>query len=328
MAIPLVIGIAAGAIGLYKAGKAISDNSDASELNKSASYIADNAEMELNKSRTACEDTLECLGQKKADILRGNVNEFLTTFKKIKNIDFQHNGLDNISAREFSEIVLAEMHKSVSFVLSSGLGLGSGSVAGALTAFGAYNGTIMLAAAGTGTAISSLSGVAATNATLAWLGGGTLASGGMGVAGGTMALGALAAGPALLVAGWYMGAKAETNLNEAYSNKAKAEQFSADCDAARALTDGICEIADMAITILFELSKSLSCNIQTLKEIIELRGTDFTTYDENAKDTVLRSVKIIQLIKVAIDTPILDQEGNLLGDASSNLNDLHCQILN
>ena len=43
--------------------------------------------------------------------------------------------------------------------------------------------------AGTGTAISSLSGAAATNATLAWLGGGTLASGGGGMAAGAFVLG-------------------------------------------------------------------------------------------------------------------------------------------
>lgn len=68
------------------------------------------------------------------------------------------------------------------------------------------------ATAGTGATISTLSGAAATNATLAWLGGGTLASGGMGIAGGMMALGALTTGPALLIAGWYMGSKAESNL--------------------------------------------------------------------------------------------------------------------
>ena len=37
-------------------------------------------------------------------------------------------------------------------------------------------------------AISSLSGIAATNATLAWIGGGSLASGGLGVLGGTIIL--------------------------------------------------------------------------------------------------------------------------------------------
>ena len=51
--------------------------------------------------------------------------------------------------------------------------------------------------ASTGTAISSLSGVAATNATLAWLGGGTLAAGGLGMAGGAIVLGAICIGGAV-----------------------------------------------------------------------------------------------------------------------------------
>lgn len=47
----------------------------------------------------------------------------------------------------------------------------------------------VLGTASTGTAISALSGVAATNAALAWLGGGTLAAGGAGIAGGNLVLG-------------------------------------------------------------------------------------------------------------------------------------------
>ena len=54
-----------------------------------------------------------------------------------------------------------------------------------------------LGTASTGTAISTLSGAAATKATLAWLGGGTLAAGGLGVAGGAVVLGVLCAGGAL-----------------------------------------------------------------------------------------------------------------------------------
>lgn len=48
-------------------------------------------------------------------------------------------------------------------------------------------------AASTGTAISSLSGAAATNATLAWLGGGSLAAGGGGMAAGSVVLGTITA---------------------------------------------------------------------------------------------------------------------------------------
>lgn len=75
---------------------------------------------------------------------------------------------------------------------AAGAMTGAGAAATTYTAVGAF------ATASTGTAISTLSGAAASNATLAFLGGGSLASGGMGVAGGTMALAGIAAAPALL----------------------------------------------------------------------------------------------------------------------------------
>src|SRR5690606_11838633 len=67
-------------------------------------------------------------------------------------------------------------------VLGSAAGAG---VAGAAAGFAVYGGVMAFAAASTGTAIPSLAGVAATNATLAAIGGGSLATGGLGIAGGT-----------------------------------------------------------------------------------------------------------------------------------------------
>ena len=52
--------------------------------------------------------------------------------------------------------------------------------------------------ASTGAAISTLNGAAATNATLAWLGGGTIAAGGGGVAAGTAILTAVSTGGAVV----------------------------------------------------------------------------------------------------------------------------------
>ncbi len=81
-------------------------------------------------------------------------------------------------------------------------GLVSSATSGAVTAASAYGLVGILASASTGTAISALSGAAATNATLAWLGGGTLAAGGGGVAAGTVVLGGLVAAPAIMVVGF------------------------------------------------------------------------------------------------------------------------------
>lgn len=39
MAIPLIVGLGIGAVGLYKSGKAIKDNMDANDLNNSAQDI-------------------------------------------------------------------------------------------------------------------------------------------------------------------------------------------------------------------------------------------------------------------------------------------------
>lgn len=327
MPIPLIIGVAAGVAGAAKTGKAFYDNKKASEANDTAQGIARRAEWSLEESREKCQTALTDLGAKKADTLTNHVSTFITTFGKIKNIDFQHDGnLGNLTVKEFSNVVLKELKKDVSFVIDSGLGVGGGAMAGALSAFGAYNGTMMFAAASTGTAISSLSGVAATNATLAWLGGGSLASGGMGMAGGALALNALAAGPGLLIAGWYMGSKATSKLNDAHSNIAKAKEFSADIDKAIALTRGIEEVAHRASDIISNLRKHLRRNLKSLEKVIEIQGTDYSLYNEEAKMTVLKNVKIIQVLKVAIDTPILDEEGRLYGSASANLAKINSSI--
>lgn len=79
-------------------------------------------------------------------------------------------------------------------------GAAVGSAAGAATAYASFTAAVTWGTASTGVAISGLSGVAASNAALALLGGGSLAAGGAGVAGGTALLAGLVAGPAVLLA--------------------------------------------------------------------------------------------------------------------------------
>jgi hypothetical protein len=62
---------------------------------------------------------------------------------------------------------------------SAAAGAGAGGAIGAGAGFLAYSATAAIATASTGAAISGLSGAAATSATLAWLGGGSLAVWGM-----------------------------------------------------------------------------------------------------------------------------------------------------
>lgn len=78
---------------------------------------------------------------------------------------------------------------------NSAINVGAGSIAGGSLAVGSWGLVTVLGSASTGMAISGLSGVAATNATLAWFGGGALAAGGAGMAGGAAVLGGLFAVP-------------------------------------------------------------------------------------------------------------------------------------
>lgn len=70
-----------------------------------------------------------------------------------------------------------------------GAGTATGAAIATLGPTAAMSLATVLGTASTGTAISALSGVAATNAALAWLGGGTIAAGGAGMAGGSLVLG-------------------------------------------------------------------------------------------------------------------------------------------
>ena len=91
---------------------------------------------------------------------------------------------------------------------------GKGVSAGIGTAVGTWALISTYGAASTGTAIASLSGVAATNATLAWLGEGSLAAGGGGIAAGSAILGGIVAIPALAITGIFSHLKANKKIKE------------------------------------------------------------------------------------------------------------------
>ena len=76
-----------------------------------------------------------------------------------------------------------------------------------------------LGAASTGTAISTLSGAAATNATLAWFGGGAISAGGLGIAGGTMVIGGLVLVPTLIITGLLQYKKCLKQVKEIHEKK-------------------------------------------------------------------------------------------------------------
>ena len=158
--------------------------------------------------------------------------------------------------------------------------LGGGLVAGgagALAGFGALGGAGMLASASTGTAISSLSGAAATNATLAWFGGGSISAGGFGMAGGMAVLGGIVAGPVLAVGGAFIAAKAKEAKYNAYANYDKAEVEAEQLNIAKIIVDEIGLRTTEFKLVLEPLNHSLK-NYTMMIEYIVNKNDDYSTY--------------------------------------------------
>ena len=191
MPLPL-IPVAIALAGIF--GGAVKKACNASDMMDEAKKIAGDAEHRvkifeevLNERKAITEQNLTSLGQLKLNILSGNIHTFVDKFSKMKNVNFKDSiGIDelrnfNPSNQEFIQLKTASLN-----AVEITSGIGGATIGGFLAAAGAYGAVGYLATASTGAAIGGLTGVAATNATLAWLGGGTLASGGLGIAGGTV----------------------------------------------------------------------------------------------------------------------------------------------
>lgn len=316
MAVPIVLGVIAAGTAIYGAVKSVSgamDHSSANDLNNDAQAMVDSARRRVDTQRETTNAVLEDYGARKLRAFNGIVAEFIETFGRLKNVEsIRTPELDKLELGDFSKVTLQGLRNDYALLKSSGIGLGSGLGGGAALAFGAYNGTMLLATASTGTAISTLSGAAATNATLAWLGGGSLAAGGGGMALGTMVLGGIVAGPALAIFGHIVGNKGEEALNNARSNMEKARTFKREADLTCAKLESIEKVSTLANSVFSKISSRLRRAVGDLGGCIQDHGVDYATYPPEAREGALRSVKFAQLLKAMIDTPILDEDGNLV----------------
>lgn len=325
MPLPLLfIGVAAatGSFGVGSTIKAGIDANKAKRVNQNANDIVQNTTDWLNAQRLACGRSLQQLGEEKMFVLSSTVTEFLDTFQKIKNVDFRETeGLEELNKLHIDDKTFTEMRSLVNFAGSLAGGTIAGTAGGALVAFGAYGAAQALAVASTGTAIASLSGAAATNATLAFFGGGSLAAGGLGMAGGTAVLGGLVAGPALMVMGLVAGNAARKNLEKAYTNRAEAIQIASQLETAGLQCETIRRRTYMFYNLLARLDTYFLPLIYKMEEIVETEGDDYRRYTSESKKAIASCASVAVSVKSVLDTPLLTDDGLLTeeseGTASS-----------
>lgn len=311
MPLPFVLAgaaIIAGGYGAKKGYDAKQDFDRAERINRDARNLYHVAEDNLDTARADTQENLEDLGTLKFNLYEEVLPRFIQAAEQIKNINFEKIDLDSELVLDRMELqrLTTNVNKISSMLTSSISGLGSGGLAG----LAAYSGAGWLATASTGTAISSLSGVAATNATLAWFGGGSLAAGGLGMAGGTMVLGGIVAGPVLAVGGMVLASKAEEAKENARSNlyqaELAAEQMHMAELKARAIGRRVSEIKD----VLQALANRFNYSITHLEALI-FKSTNFRDYTNKEKEEVGKAFALAKSIKNLLDIQLLTEEGDL-----------------
>lgn len=173
-------------------------------------------------------------------------------------------------------------------------GVGKSAAAGTMTAVGIYGAAGYIGTASTGTAIATLSGAAATNASLAWLGGGALAAGGGGMALGTAVLGGLVAAPAVLVAGFFMEAKAEQVETE-------VERCCAQCDVAKEQMENHSAQLKVIAGWVEEVSENIQKVAQSVEKLVRTRHPEV---HQDVYDVFVAATSLAGLI----DTPVIQSK--------------------
>ncbi|MBD5244758.1 MAG: hypothetical protein HDS57_04750 [Barnesiella sp.] len=286
----------------------------AKQNREQADEIVKNVEIEVGKVRYLANERLQYMGKIRLEALRNSVGRFISIVERMNQgvRDKEYEMLTQIDITEGElkemEIVAVDQKKMTSVV-------GIGASAAAAAAYGTQAavkwGVQRFAAASTGTAIKQLSGAAAEKATMAWLGGGSVASGGGGVAAGAsrMAmLGTAAAGVTILTT-------VATVASMYYSQKhTEATQYLADVKMWEAKTMSACELMKMIVrrsdeiaTLTTRLETRCSDALDSLDGIADVFDSNNIAHVKTFQNAALLVKSVSQLCQ----TPLIDKNGGL-----------------
>jgi hypothetical protein len=304
--IPIILGgvalITAGA-GVVKGVDGIFKIEEAKKRGKAAQERYEQKQKSIEKTLQSTQDLAQEYGQLQIQVKLQTIGRFVAFIERIgqqvsqSNMEFLE-GLEGGSAQQIHEYKKATL-EAKHFATGGFKAVGSAYVAG--------QGTIALVGlfgtASTGTAISGLSGIAAWNATLAWLGGGSLAVGGGGMALGTLVLGGIAVGPALMIGGFVLGEQGEKALTDVNRYEVQINTEIAKLDAFKDFLGQVKRRIIESKNLVNALnSKSIDC-------LSKLESNSFIPERDAAE--FQRVALLIKALSEIMKTPILNIDGNL-----------------
>lgn len=294
--------------------QAVQDRKKSIKTKEEAEQLKAEVEVANEAVRDDMNETLENFGKRRIEALHNTVGVFLDYLERLnqksKAREYEFLTEIDIKPEEIAEMKQIDMKASeAAKVLAVGGGFAAIGLAGTpalvtsmVTAF---------ATASTGTAISSLSGAAATNAVLAWLGGGAVAAGGGGMAAGATVLAALTAtataGLAVIAVGTLASAFYSRKYTEATKHLAEVQEWVAQTEASWTVMAGIKQR-------VLEL-QGLTTDLET-RTIAQLHKLD--PYIDHFNNTDMTQVGLFQQAAIMVKSmselaqvAILDDDGNL-----------------
>lgn len=316
---------AAVATGDYavKAGKVVSGVQAVEDRKKanSAKEEADGLKLETDQKteeiRQKTNEALVKFGETRLRSLRVAVKPFLVCIERLgKNYNTkEYEFLKDIdlTPEEVDEMKSVEMTASTAFKSAMGpMALAGAALTGVPVAVTTAVGA--LATASTGTAISTLSGAAASNAVLAWLGGGAVAAGGGGVATGAAVLATITWASAGVVAIASAGIIASAFYSKKYTEATKyladVKEYRSKMELGWTMMEGVIKRVEELDDITEKLTERAQTLITTLSSDIDkyLIGGEMTP---QLVKSFQEAALVVKSLSEMAQVPILDEQGNL-----------------
>lgn len=294
---------------------------------KEAHRINEDAELRYSKAKEKTEQLKKQLniiindfGKVRLETLKSTVGYFIKALNEInqKSKISQYETLESINIEPHTIEEFKTLDMNASQILKTTLA-SSAIGAVALTGVPSVVGLSVsaLATASTGTAISTLSGAAASNAILAWLGGGSLAAGGGGMATGTIVLGTLTygatAGLAVLAAGFIASAHYSKKLTEATEREKNVSIEIKNMEKSWIEMDGIIKRINELNELTVNLSKRAINEIIYFDPLIPDYDIDDIYHVESFQKLALLIKAIAEVSKV----PVFENSGKLSKESAS-----------
>lgn len=314
--------VACGGFGLKKGADGAIDSRRAGNVERQAAVRLAASKDRLNRAVSRCEASFGRLARQRARAREILVSQIVPTLRLVAGVE-ELGFADVEDAVREPESAIVALEGSQIPILEVGHGAYVGYGAGAALGAAAQSGVMSFGVASTGASISGLSGAAAANSTMAWFGGGSIASGGFGMAGGAAVLSGVAVAPAILLGGLAYARSADQRLTRATAFSEEVDVAVEEGGSAISRTDAVTlrvNELQRAISDVLRRADALSARIASAIQGAGGERLAFGSLPEALRREVVILGSLGSLLGELIQVDVADEAARLLEASTEALN--------